>query len=94
VNGQYDPPVVSFAIFAPSRLCGEVFRLISWCVAEIFTAKAQRSQRFAKKIKALREQHLSSIATHRVNGQYDPSVVSFAIFAPSRLCGEVFRLIS
>ena len=50
-------------------------------MAEIFTAKAQRSQRFAKKIKALREQHLSSNATHRVNGQYDPPVVSFAIFA-------------
>ena len=25
---KYDQPVVSFAIFAPSRLCGEVFRLI------------------------------------------------------------------
>ena len=25
---KYDPPAVSFAIFAPSRLCGEVFRFI------------------------------------------------------------------
>ena len=26
---KYDQPVVSFAIFAPSRLCGEVFRIIT-----------------------------------------------------------------
>ncbi|WP_294354195.1 K+/H+ antiporter subunit F [Propionivibrio sp.] len=32
---KYDQPVVSFAIFAPSRLCGEVFRmnaLLTWAV--------------------------------------------------------------
>ena len=42
---KYDQPAVSFAIFAPSRLCGEVFRIN----AETPTTESQRRRVFAEK---------------------------------------------
>ncbi|MBP7203338.1 MAG: hypothetical protein KAX66_09415 [Propionivibrio sp.] len=50
----------------------------------ILHRKGAKMQRFAKKIKVLREQRVSALVTHGVNDQVDQPVVSFALFAPLR----------
>jgi hypothetical protein len=58
---------------------------------QFFTAKAQRTRRFAKKIKGLRELIVLSAIIRRVNDPMASTRFYVVIFVPSRLCVDESR---